>query len=661
MTNARTLVLCDCAGTMPVDETTAAAACGATAVKRCSQACTEDLDVAARALEAGGKAVVACGQEAARFITLAEEIRGRDGTAATLITADIRDRAGWCAEGAAHAKQAALLAEAMLVPPMTRLMEITSAGTCLIIGPEEIALQAAERLAGTLAVTCLLESAPEEIPPATGFDLALGRVVGATGYLGNFSVRVDGYAAQIPSGRGPARFAVRRDGARSECDIILDLGGDAPLFPAAHRRDGYLRADPGNPLAVERALFEAAQLTGTFEKPFYTRFEPALCAHSRSGQAGCRNCLDACPSGAITSDGNAIYIDPGVCAGCGDCAAVCPSGAIAYDDPEVGFLFRRLDTLSRTFREIAGHAPRLLFHDAEFGTEMIVLAARFGRGLPPEVIPVAVPHVEGLGHAELLAALGCGFSQVSILATPRTARAALEAQLELARAISGAGEALRIIEPADPDALEEACRASAPSLPEIAPIRPQGSRREVARLAASALRGTPPEPLPLPAGAPYGTVEIDAQACTLCLACVSLCPTGALGDNPDKPQVTFRENACLQCGICASGCPENAIALSPRLDLSPAALAPRVLHEEEPFACIECGKPFGTRSAIERIIEKLEGRHRMFTNSDNARLIRMCDDCRVRAQYHDVASPFRMGEPPRPRTTEDYLDEDGKD
>ena len=660
MTNARTLVLCDCAGTMPVDESTAAAACGATSVRRCAQACTDDLDVAARALEAGGKVVIACGQEAARFSALAEEIQGQGGTSASLITADIRDRAGWCAEGAAHAKQAALLAEAMLVPPMTRLMEIASPGTCLIIGPEEIALAAAERLAGTLAVTCLLESAPEEIPPATGFDLALGRVVRAAGYLGNFTVQVDGYAAQIPSGRGPARFAMRRDGGRSECDIILDLGGNAPLFPAAHKRDGYLRADPADPLAVERALFEAAQLTGTFEKPFYTRFDPALCAHSRSGQAGCHNCLDACPSGAITSDGDIVHVDPGICAGCGDCAAVCPSGAITYDDPEVGFLFRRLDTLSRTYRKFAGHAPRLLFHDAEFGAEMIALSSRFGRGLPPDVIPVAVSHVEGLGHAELLAALGCGFSQVSVLASPLTACTTLEAQLELARAISGAGEALRIIEPADPEALEEACRDGAPLLAGISPIRPQGSRREVARLAASALRPTPREPLPLPAGAPYGKVKIDTEACTLCLACVSLCPTGALGDDPDRPQVNFRESACLQCRICASGCPESAITLVPQFDLRPAALAPRVLHEEEPFCCIECGKPFGTRSVIERIIEKLEGKHRMFTNSDNARLIRMCDDCRVRAQYHDVASPFRMGDPPRPRTTEDYLDEDGK-
>ncbi len=79
-----------------------------------------------------------------------------------------------------------------------------------------------------------------------------------------------------------------------------------------------------------------------------------------------------------------------------------------------------------------------------------------------------------------------------------------------------------------------------------------------------------------------------------------------------------------------------------------------MLNEEEPALCIECGKPFGVASTIERIVEKLEGKHAMFKGSDNVRLIRMCDDCRVNAQYHADAAPFRMGERPRPRSTDDY-------
>ena len=147
---------------------------------------------------------------------------------------------------------------------------------------------------------------------------------------------------------------------------------------------------------------------------------------------------------------------------------------------------------------------------------------------------------------------------------------------------------------------------------------------------------------------------VDTDACTLCLSCVSLCPSGALGDNSDKPQLRFQEDACLQCGICATICPEDAIELEPRLDLSDAALRQEVLNEEEPFPCVECGALFGSKSAIDRITEKLTG-HSMFSDPAKLRMIQMCDDCRVNAQFHSDNNPFASKERPRPRTTEDYF------
>ena len=161
--------------------------------------------------------------------------------------------------------------------------------------------------------------------------------------------------------------------------------------------------------------------------------------------------------------------------------------------------------------------------------------------------------------------------------------------------------------------------------------------------------------LPLPEGAPYGAVLVDQDACTLCLSCVSLCPSGALGDNPDLPQLRFQEDACLQCGLCANVCPEDAITYEPRLNLAASALDQVVLNEEEPFACIECGSLFGVKSTVERIMEKLAGNHAMFANPDAAKMIQMCDDCRVNAQFHQKDSPFAGKERPRVRTTEDYL------
>lgn len=63
------------------------------------------------------------------------------------------------------------------------------------------------------------------------------------------------------------------------------------------------------------------------------------------------------------------------------------------------------------------------------------------------------------------------------------------------------------------------------------------------------------------------------------------------------------------------------------------------------------------KSTIEKITEKLAGKHSMFATSDAAKMIQMCDNCRIQAQYHSQNNPFSMGEARIPRTTDDYLKE----
>ena len=45
----------------------------------------------------------------------------------------------------------------------------------------------------------------------------------------------------------------------------------------------------------------------------------------------------------------------------------------------------------------------------------------------------------------------------------------------------------------------------------------------------------------------------------------------------------------------------------------------------------------------------------MFAGGDKLRMIQMCDNCRVNAQFHAGDNPLAAGERPRPRTTEDYF------
>ncbi|MDA7426683.1 4Fe-4S binding protein [Thalassococcus lentus] len=642
---SKTLITCDCLGTQTIDTDGLATATGLTVPKPCSALCTTQIDRAAAALQ-DSDTIICCTQEARVFEDLAAEL---ERPPAPLL--DLRDRAGWTDDSAQTLpKMSALAAEALLPAAPSKTIDVISEGLCLILGPAQIALEAAEQLKDFLGVTVLLDSA-EDVPDARDYDIVVGKLHSARGALGQFDLRIDALQMVQPGGRGGFTLTEPRDGGATQCDVILDLRGETPLFPAHEKREGYLRADPGHPAGVAAAVLAASHLIGTFEQPLYIKVEPLLCAHSRAEQTGCSRCLDLCPTGAITPAGEHVTIDPMICAGCGACSAACPSGAVSYDAPPVDLTMRRVQTLAKGYLDAGGQAPRLLVHDAH-GAEMIRLSARHGRGLPADVVPIEMEALGAFGHAEMIAALAAGFTDIAVLPGPKADRDALEAQMALASAIGGV-ERITLIDTPDPDAMSDILFDGSASASIDNPMRPMGTRRQITRTAAKALHPDT-DTIPLPEGAPYGAIVVDKGACTLCLSCVSLCPSGALGDNPDLPQLRFQEDACLQCGLCANICPEDAITLQPQLNMSGEALTQQVLNEEEPFACVECGVLFGSKSTIERITEKLQG-HSMFADGAKLRMIQMCDNCRVNAQYHSENNPFAAGERPRVRTTDDYL------
>jgi ferredoxin len=132
--------------------------------------------------------------------------------------------------------------------------------------------------------------------------------------------------------------------------------------------------------------------------------------------------------------------------------------------------------------------------------------------------------------------------------------------------------------------------------------------------------------IPLPAGAPFGALAINKQTCTLCKACIGACPESALIDATETPALRFIERNCVQCGLCVNTCPENAISLVPRLLIGRRAKEAVTLNEAEPFNCVRCGKPFGTRQMVENMLGKLGG-HSLFAGG--TRRLQMCGDCRV--------------------------------
>ncbi len=469
-------------------------------------------------------------------------------------------------------------------------------------------------------------------------------------------VRVCDAAGAIDFGREPL--------AHSETyDMVLDLRSTA-AFSQHQLPQGYL-----HPGVDERALVDAVlklrELTGEFDKPRFVRYDIKLCAHSRNERTGCTACIDVCSASAIRSDGSrkgktkgaasgGVVVDAHLCAGCGACTTVCPSGAMAYAYPGTVDQGRRLRTMLTAYAQAGGRNAALLLHSEGAGTRLLDELGRGAslsrrdrglQGLPARVLPVAMWHTASMGLDLWLSAIALGASQVWVMLTDEEApeyRQALQEQMDIAQAVLGglgyAGrhfQLLTVRDARDLHALDAALRAEpAQTVARAANLAVLADKRGTLDMALSHLLAQAPRPvdeiaLPAP-GAPFGSLVIDTQRCTLCLSCVGACPVSALADNPDKPQLRFIESQCLQCGLCAKTCPESAITLQPRLwlaDGGKARKAHRVLAEQEPYRCVKCGKPFGTLRAIENMLGKLAG-HAAFQGAAVERL-KMCSDCRV--------------------------------
>jgi len=658
------LMICTCEKTMPLDAQAIGRACTGR-ITQTNQLCGLDLNQFKAALADGVPLTVACTQEVPLFQEVAENL----APSSALTFVNIRETGGWAKDAAAAGpKAAALIAAAAEEMPPIALVTLESDGVALVYGRDEVAIEVGQRLADRLDITVLLTRPGDVAPRRTNeFPVLKGSVRNARGHLGKFELTIDDYALPAPSSRSRLVFGNPRNGAVSTCDILLDLSGGLALFPAHELRPGYLRADPRDRVAVEKMIADAGNLVGTFDKPRFIQFDESLCAHSRSGITGCTRCLDLCPTGAITPNGNAVAIDPAICAGCGSCAAACPTGAASYALPSVDVLMRRLRTLMQAYRKAGGSNAVVLFHDADQGEPLIDALARFGDGLPANVLPVRVNEVTQIGPEAIAALFAYGAAGVALLTRakpshdPLGLRRVVETSGTIVAALGFGDGLVRVIETDDPDQLRAMLDAAPAGVVTQKPATfvARGAKRSLLETSFRELHFAAPVPVDvvtLAPSAPFGGVLLNVESCTLCHSCVTACPTGALSDNPDRAMLRFTESICVQCGLCEATCPEDAIMLQPRLDFQAWNAPQRVLKEEDPFLCIGCGKPFGTKSTIERVVAKLEEKHWMFTGANARRIdvVKMCEDCRVEAVVNESFDPHAVPRPPT-MTTEDYL------
>lgn len=440
---------------------------------------------------------------------------------------------------------------------------------------------------------------------------------------------------------GAIDFARTQRDRHGEFDLVLDLSATA-LVRTHQLPQGYFW--PGdNPAHQAADVLKLSQFVGEFEKPKFFEYKPDICFHSRNGKIGCNACVEVCSAQAIAHDGDHIKVTPNLCVGCGACTTVCPSGAISYATPRPPEMGQRLKTMLDTYAEAGGTDAALLVHSKHRGAELLLQLGRqaraAGKGLPARVMPLEVHHAASTGIDLWLTAVAYGATNLAVLTTPEDAPqyvTALQEQMDLAQTILTAlgyrGTHFQLMQAEHAPGLESAVQALIPgSVPQQpASFRVSGNKRNTLDFALSHLMQHAPQAVPeviaLPAGAPYGKVNVDTGRCTLCMACVGACPASALMDGADLPQLRFIEKNCVQCGLCETTCPEEAISLTPRLLLTEQARQALVLNETQPFHCVRCQEPFATASMIQSMLAKL-GQHSAFAG--NLERLKMCADCRV--------------------------------
>jgi ferredoxin len=498
-----------------------------------------------------------------------------------------------------------------------------SRGVVLVLGDGPAALEAAAPLAAGRHVVVFAPGADRPADAPSRLTVVGGRITRITGHLGAFRA-----CARLPDGAEADidGFSANRDGT---FDLVLDLRA-APLLRRSVPPPGYFA--PGlRSEALARALAQIERLHGRFTKPRFFRYDERLCAHGGSGFVGCARCLQVCGAEAIRSKGDRIEVDPHLCQGCAACTLACPTGALTYASPSRTGLRQRVAEEIANARAASGDAPVLVVH-APAAREALQ-----GAVLPRAARPIEVPALPAFGEELWLEALAAGAGRVVLVADdglPSDSGKILAERVALANEILRAlGQPIGGVVVAD--VATAASRSSVAAMPSPTPpgnAHAPGTKRAALLEAFGALRTAAAlEPVVLPAGAPFGEVVVDRDKCTVCFACVQLCPTRALAANEtDGPELRFVEARCVQCGLCEIGCPEQAIRLVPRFVPDPAASGEARLRAATDMArCVECATPFISRKVLESTLARIKDHPT--AQGEGLRRLRMCPECRRRA------------------------------
>lgn len=546
----------------------------------------------------------------------------------------------------AHTKASRLLRAAMHtaeVRAAPAYNPLHAGGRVLIITETALGTRLAQQLGDAARPVFVIDAERPGIEPRPGWRVYRGRVLEVQGRLGTFRVTLRESELSEP-----------RE-LQADQVVMLSQNGTAPFKT---RTGCYVLTNP-SASEVDWLAERMRDLMGDFLKTVHVSYQTDICAGGTANQPACGRCIPACPYEAINRDAQnplRMAVDHLACEGCGACVSACPTSALRFTEPSPRELYTHLAALLAPVRQHR-HSERLavLFHCGEQGRRVLDEAGKQSLHYPASVLPVEVPCLRYVSEANMLAAFRLGAAGVGLLGCDTCQhgeRDLLYQQLDFCRltldAFAFGSDRVRVITAADGTEAEAITALSrfaegldeAPLPWDGQPIRRMDNREVIAETLARFMECSAREPgrRTFQASYPFAFAEVQESGCTLCRACVNVCPVHAFKLEAATSSLQYKHLACVACGLCETVCPEHVITLRQEVYFEPAALEYQTAVQDTMIACARCGTPYINRKALEAVEARLLSLDALLETFSGQRraLLRMCPKCRAVAAMLEV-------------------------
>ncbi len=373
-------------------------------------------------------------------------------------------------------------------------------------------------------------------------------------------------------------------------------------------------------------IFSQEDLPDLFASIFAGRIDETvlcnnqLCQYSGRHDLGCNLCIRACRYKAIQQDSTGTRVDQQRCLECGVCSATCPTGAmqsLRFTDQNCIPYWRHIP-IEPGCSIVIG--PEQLLHKFWWHNRNQTF---------PDTFFLEHPVAGSLTTMHLLFLLSLGAGRILLLTRDAEEQVPTR-QIEQTNALYAELFAC-------PEPLQRV------KISTLAPLLQQefkspltsfytnfsftNRREKLISILEFFLQQAPgPHRFSPELFSDFGRVTCDQKLCTQCLACVGVCRMEALTADAGNFALMHTPARCVQCGLCAAICPEQAMTLQPGLVLDENFFEQEVLARAEPVKCLECGKVFGTRESLARVMAVLAEKN-MMDREDT--LLNYCETCRV--------------------------------